>query len=31
MVITVDEDVPTKVLKELSSIKGITGVRWVKL
>jgi D-3-phosphoglycerate dehydrogenase len=31
MVITVDEDVSTSVLKELASIRGVTGVRWVKL
>lgn len=31
MVILVDEDVPAATLKELSSVAGITGVRWVRL
>lgn len=31
MVINVDEDVAPAVLKELAAIKGITGVRWVRL
>jgi len=31
MVITVDENVPENVLKELTKVRGITGVRWVRL
>ena len=31
MVITVDEDVPENALKELAEVRGITGVRWVRL
>ncbi|MBI3547639.1 MAG: phosphoglycerate dehydrogenase [Elusimicrobia bacterium] len=31
MVISMDDDVPPAVQKELAAIDGITGVRWVKL